>query len=171
MKSITFTGYKQIFPPNFKVFIHTSQFFLTWVQGVSGQENRPLIGWPIWCTNERHGPGKTDFTNYFWPIPLYLPVLGYWRLRGNFCQYIHEGTKLEAPKLVSGPSIMPKATWSKLIVAFNVATACEWVRPHRLVPSTDKRRSPFCKMLKKNPYHFLRENKNNIILAGKLFGS
>ena len=26
-----------------------------------------------------------------------ITVFGYWRLRGIFCQYIHEGTKLEAP--------------------------------------------------------------------------
>ena len=29
-----------------------------------------------------------------------ITVFGYWRLRGIFCQYIHEGTKLEAPKKV-----------------------------------------------------------------------
>lgn len=73
-----------------------------------------------------------------------ITVFGYWRLRGIFCQYIHDGIKLEAPKEVSGPSMIPRTTWSRLIVAFKVATACEWVSPHKLLPSTDSSRSPFC---------------------------
>ena len=72
-----------------------------------------------------------------------ITVLGYWRLLGIFCQYIQEGTKLEAPKDVSGPSMTPNTTWSRLMVAFSVATAWECVSPQRLVPSTDNRMSPF----------------------------
>ena len=64
------------------------------------------------------------------------------------------------PYEVSGPSIIPRTTWSRFIVAFNVATAWEWVKPHKLVPSTDKRISPFCNWKMKNNIliHYLTVN-------------
>ena len=41
-----------------------------------------------------------------------ITVFGYWRLRGIFCQYIHEGTKLEAPTKKSVHEIKkPHALW------------------------------------------------------------
>ena len=47
----------------------------------------------------------------------------YFYLLGSFCQYIQLGMKLEAPKDVSGPSMTPKVTWGRLMVAFKVDTA------------------------------------------------
>ena len=52
--------------------------------------------------------------------------------------------KLEAPYDVSGPSMMPRVTCERLMVALSVATACVCVRPQRLTSSTERRRSPFC---------------------------
>ena len=75
---------------------------------------------------------------------LVVLTFGYWRLRGSFCQNIQLGMKLEAPYDVSGPSMMPRVTCERLMVALSVATACVCVRPQRLTSSTERRRSPFC---------------------------
>ena len=70
---------------------------------------------------------------------------------GNFCQYNHEGTKLQGPKDVSGPSRRDNVTPASSAVAFNNPTATLWVKPRSDWPLTDKRTSPFCnKKRKKN---------------------
>ena len=51
MKSITFTGYKQLFPPNFKVFIHTKvSFFWDQSQDMSSSGFPPKKQASDWLT-------------------------------------------------------------------------------------------------------------------------
>ena len=50
--------------------------------------------------------------------------------------------------------MMVRLTVLRLMVAFSVATACEWVRPSRLFSLTFINKSPFCK-----------EKEVNIIIA------
>lgn len=73
-----------------------------------------------------------------------ITVFGNWSARGSFCQYIQLGMKFEAPKLVSGPSMMTSDTLLRLMVALRVATACECVRPSSELSFTLRSRSPFC---------------------------
>merc|ERR550519_2498841 len=92
--------------------------------GLSGTTNNTWTG-----SGLRSVPGSAPPTiekpqlvpSFLWR----MTVLGYCNCRGSFCQNIQLGIKFEAPKLVSGPSMMVRLTVQRLMVAFSVATAWE----------------------------------------------